>query len=66
MGFNDHFPGEGPETVTCPYCRREYLQTKYEQTPGCRDLDYDVCPYCGKTVRQSMEYEFRNHKKEEK
>ena len=45
-------------TRVCPHCGREYAVEEYEQVPGCRDWEEEVCPYCGETISRSMEWYF--------
>lgn len=49
----------------CPHCGKEYLLETWEQTPGFRDSVEEICPYCEKVIRKSMEYEFFTYKTEE-
>lgn len=49
----------------CKKCRERYRQYLEEQTPGFRQKDYDICPYCGYENRSSMEYEFYNERIED-
>lgn len=46
----------------CKKCGRAYEVIEYEQTPGCRDMEDEVCPHCGHVNRQSMTYEFLTSK----
>ncbi len=62
MGWNDHIFDIKGNIVECSFCGKKYLQEKYEQTPGFRDKEDDICPYCGKVNGTSMEYEFSNSK----
>ena len=48
----------------CPFCGKRYSLTIYEQIPGFRDTEEEVCPYCNETIRTSMEYEFHTDKVE--
>lgn len=49
----------------CPHCGKQYIVELLEQTPGFRDSVEEICPYCGKVIRKSMEYEFFTYKIEE-
>lgn len=66
MGWNDHLMDQGcTYEHKCPYCGEIYICSEYPQTPGFRDMEDEVCPYCKKTVRKSMEYEFTTWKRGE-
>ena len=54
------------EIHTCPYCKKKYHCITTEQMPGFRDTEEEKCPYCGKVVRESMDYEFSTYELEEK
>lgn len=65
MGFNDYWWVPEPGTqqpfiydTKCPYCKNMYRVTRYEQEPGFRFEEDEVCPYCGSVIRSSLEYEF--------
>lgn len=47
----------------CPYCEKEFYCVYVEQTPGFRDTEEKVCPYCKKVLRTSMEYEFYTYER---
>lgn len=47
---------------TCKYCHKEFKQTTVWQTPGFRDTEESVCPYCKRVIETSMEKEFHNEK----
>lgn len=65
MGWNDHLEDTQTCVVTCPFCGRNYEVTYIEQAPGCRMKDDEICPYCGKIIRSSMEYDSFTRKLEE-
>jgi len=46
----------------CPKCNKKFRVYEEEQIPGFRDMEYMICPYCKKTIRQSMEYEYVTEK----
>ena len=48
-------------TTICRSCKRMYKQIRTEQTLGFRDMDFDICPYCGNINGRSMTYEFDNY-----
>jgi len=50
--------------VKCVHCGKVYIQYIEEQIPGCRDKEYDICPYCNKENGSSMELDFFNSKVE--
>jgi len=52
-------------TTTCPKCKKMYDCVEIWQTPGFRDREEEICPYCGYIVKTSMEIEFRTYKREE-
>ena len=65
--MSDHLDlNENKYTDKCPHCGKEFLVTEYEQIPGFRDIEEETCPYCNKTVRTSMEYEFTTERIEQK
>lgn len=49
----------------CPKCEKKFKVYQTDQTPGFRDTEHMVCPYCGEIVRSSMEYEYATGKIEE-
>lgn len=48
-------------TKTCKYCKKDYLLSVRYQTPGCRDWEDEVCPYCHRVNKSSMEWEFTTY-----
>jgi ssDNA-binding Zn-finger/Zn-ribbon topoisomerase 1 len=54
--------GVNKKIVNCPHCNNRYMQETQDQVAGFRDIDYDICPYCGKINGQSMQEEFYNYK----
>ena len=62
MGWNDHVNDTKDSIVTCIACGKKYLQWTEDQIAGCRDKDYDICPYCNADNGSSMEIEFHNRK----
>ena len=42
----------------CPYCKKTFECQYEEQEPGFRWTETLVCPYCGKIIQESMEYDF--------
>ncbi|MCT0192534.1 hypothetical protein EFM10_05050 [Lactobacillus helveticus] len=53
---------EDQQKVVCEKCHKTYLQETVEQVAGFREVDDDVCPYCGHVNRLSGEVEFFSHK----
>lgn len=51
--------------VVCGKCHKTYLQETEEQVAGFREVDNDVCPYCGHINDRSGNVEFFNHKLED-
>lgn len=62
MGWNDHIYDNEDTIKTCKHCNRKYIQYTEEQIAGCRDKDYDYCPYCGNENGSSMNVEYHNRK----
>ena len=56
---------EDQQKVVCGKCHKTYLQEAEEQVAGFREVDDDVCPYCGYINRRSGDVEFFNHKLED-
>ena len=56
---------EDKQKVVCGKCHKTYLQETVEQVAGFREVDDDVCPYCGYVNDRSGEVEFFNHKLED-
>ncbi len=54
--------GISKDIVKCSFCGKKYMQETQDQTPGFRDMDYDVCPYCKKINGRSMSEEYFNFK----
>ena len=50
------------ENHICKKCGKVYEVIEHEQTPGCRDTEEEICPYCGHVNRESMTYEFTTSK----
>lgn len=46
--------------TTCFKCKKPYIQRRKEQTPGCRERDYDICPYCDADNGSDLTYEYHN------
>lgn len=44
----------------CESCHRIYRRTVNEQSPGFREREYDVCPYCENNNGSSMSHEYFN------
>ena len=57
---------EWSQVVTCKKCGKPYYQDCEEQVPGFRDMDYDICPYCGNENGRSMSEEYSNSAMNEK
>ena len=51
-------------THKCCRCEKEFIVTETLQTPGFRNMEYEICPYCGATNRKSMEVEFETQRLE--
>ena len=51
---------EWSQVVVCKKCGKPYHQDCEEQVPGFRDMDYDICPYCGNENGRSMSEEYSN------
>lgn len=52
--------------VQCPECHKVFGVTERYQTPGFRDWDFIVCPYCGrKDEHESMRIEYDCYKIDE-
>ena len=56
---------EDQQKVVCGKCHKTYLQETVEQVAGFREVDDDVCPYCGHVNGRSGDVEFFNHKLED-
>lgn len=52
---------EYEQKVVCGQCHKTYLQETIEQVAGFREVDDDVCPYCGYINARSGAVEFFNH-----
>ena len=63
MGWNDHLNDPVAIERKCPKCGKTYLCEEYDQVPGFRSSEEEVCPYCGTVIRTSLEYEFKTYKK---
>ena len=48
--------------VRCKSCGRSYVQSTRDQIPGCRDMEYDECPYCSYVNGSSMQVEYFNQR----
>lgn len=48
----------------CPKCRKRFEVTEIEQVPGFRFPEELVCPYCGETIKTSMEVEYMTRRME--
>lgn len=46
--------------VTCKKCGLKYQQNTEEQVPGFREVDRDICPYCGHENGRSGDVEYFN------
>lgn len=57
MGWNDHLENLS-RVMECKECKQKFKVYETEQVPGFRDIEFLICPYCGKVLRESMEYEF--------
>ena len=62
MGYCDHLNDSPDNFVICHKCGKKYRQWTEDQVSGCRDMDYDICPYCGNRNGTSMEVEYHNEK----
>lgn len=51
---------EAHSLAVCESCHKVYRRTVNEQIPGCREREYDICPYCGNDNGSSMNYEYYN------
>ena len=49
-------------THKCQHCGEVFKVTETPQQAGFRDLEYEICPYCGAANRKSMEVEFYTEK----
>ena len=54
--------GISKDIVTCKHCNKKYRQETTDQMAGCRDMEYDICPYCHGINGSSMEEEYCNYK----
>ena len=45
----------------CNKCGKVYIQIRYDQASGFRQLEEDVCPYCGNVNHKSMSTDFVNY-----
>ena len=52
-------------THRCQHCGEVFKVTETPQKAGFRDLEYEICPYCGAMNRKSMEVEFFTEKIEQ-
>lgn len=59
QGIETHYA-----TVGCGHCGKLYRQRTERQMTGCREMDYDICPYCGGSNGSSMQVDFYNSKYE--
>lgn len=67
MGWNDHLEDNSLNFIaTCPKCEKQFMVYETEQTPGCRDKEELICPYCKHVCETSMEYEYITKKIERK
>lgn len=46
----------------CPHCGNLFFFTVVPQTPGFRDTENLICPYCKEIASTSMEWEFTSEK----
>lgn len=53
---------ENSSIVLCSKCRMKYRQRTVEQVPGFREIDEDICPFCGYVNGRSSDVEFYNSK----
>lgn len=53
---------EDEQKVTCKKCHKQYLQETIEQVPGFREVEKDVCPYCGYVNGRSGDVDYINSK----
>ena len=66
MGWNDHINEYAfKREEECPFCHKIFMCEFTEQTPGFRWDEDMKCPYCGKVVKTSLEYEFFTYKIED-
>lgn len=54
--------GASTSIVTCKFCKKKYKQITQDQTPGFRDMEFDICPYCKEVNGKSMSEEYYNSK----
>lgn len=54
--------GISKSIVKCKHCGKKYKQVVEDQTPGFKDMEYDICPYCKKENGRSMSEEYSNYK----
>lgn len=52
---------EYEKKAVCGKCHKTYLQEIVEQVPGFREVEDDVCPYCGYVNGRSGDVEFFNY-----
>lgn len=52
--------------VICPKCNKRYKQIITDQEPGFREIEEDICPYCGGINGHSRSEEFHNEKMRQK
>lgn len=55
-------PVFGYGNKTCTTCGKVYYQAKIPQKEFERDIDDDICPYCGACNGSSMNWNFDNRK----
>lgn len=48
----------------CPHCGKTYICGIIAQRPGYKWREEQICPYCNKIVRTSLEFEFYTEKLE--
>lgn len=60
MGWNDHIydtPLEN-EIEKCSKCNKIFKCSEEPQTPGCRDKEYKICPFCKSILDSSMSVDY--------
>jgi len=62
MGILNRIDRNAGSIVSCDECGKLYNQVIEEQTPGCKSLDYDMCPYCNHCNGRSVSEEYYNTK----
>ena len=53
------------EQIKCSHCGKKFSYCVEEQTPGFRFPSDLICPWCGETLRESLEVEYWGISKED-